>query len=304
MAGASPLATRWAWVELGLVVLAAVASLVFYATLPGRLPSDDDYAGVVQAIRAEVAVGDAVAVAPAWAERARSLLPGVDFIADLPTAELARVKRLWLVGLPSVPRSDASQVAQELARRLTVDGPARRFGKLTLQRFTNPSFHEPRFDFTRDVGRAQVYLEARGQRIPCPRDGQHHTCPRATTVQAEWREIDFAPYRCIGANPVGGNIPLDVDYPDALLGDSLTVSAAVTGEMGWRHGPGLTPVDLSVEIDGRLAGSIHIPVGTVPLQKLTIDTRALDHAQTHRVRFAVVTTNPQDREFCFDAQAE
>jgi hypothetical protein len=306
MDGASPWTSRLVWLELAAVGAAAIASLLFSFTLPGRLPSDDDYASVVTAIRAELAVGDAVTVAPAWAERARSLLPGVDFVSapELHTADLTRVKRLWLIGLPAVPRSDAAQVAQDLAIRLTADAPARPFGKLTLQRFSNPAFHEPRFDFTRDIGRAQVYFETRGQRLSCTRDGEHHACPRGPTVQAEWREIDFAPYRCVGANPVGGNIPLVIEYPDALLGKSLQVMAAVTGEMGWRHGPGLTPVDLQIEIDGQPAGSVHIAVGTVPPQRISIDTQKLDPAQPHRVRFAVSTMNPQDREFCFDAQAD
>jgi hypothetical protein len=77
----------------------------------------------------------------------------------------------------------------------------------------------------------------------------------------------------------------------------------VTGEMGWRHGPEYTPVTVAVSIDGQDSGRIEIPVGTVPLQKIELDTRTLDKTAPHEVRFSVVSASPKDREVCFDARA-
>jgi hypothetical protein len=175
---------------------------------------------------------------------------------------------------------------------------------VVLKRYLNPGFHEPRFDFVRELGRAQVWIDLPGQRIDCPSDGTSHRCGRGPTVAREIREVEFAPHTCIGANPVGRGIPLVVDYPEAPLGKTLDVHAAVTGEMGWRHGEGRTPVTLDVAIDGQPQGQVEIAVGTVPLQSLTLDTSKFDPAQPHEVRFSVRTDNPKDREFCFDAVSE
>lgn len=302
----SPLRRTVTLVELGLVALAALFSIWFYATKPSRLPRQAEYEQAVKAIREGLQTGDAVAVLPAWADRVRGMLPGVPFLAvpDLAKADLSRVRRLWLLELPSLPRAEVANREREATATLKADGEAQKFGRVELKRFTNPGFHEPRFDFTEEVGRAQVYLDIPGRRIDCALDGTLHRCGRGPTVGHEWREIDFAPQRCVGANPVGRGIPLVVEYPDALLSGKLDVLAAVTGEMAWRHTPGLTPVDLAVAIDGQPVAQLTVPVGTVPPQKLAIDTSRFDPAQPHDVRFAVTTSNPQDREFCFDAQAE
>jgi len=293
-------------IELAFVMAAALWGLWFHATLPGRVPTDADYRALAQAVRPSYAVGDFAAVLPEWAERARMFLPGVPFVAvpDLAHADLSRVRRLWVIEQPDLPRSDVARARAALAAALRADGPPRKFGPLVLERFTNPGFHEPRFDFTRDVARARVWLQLPGRRIDCPRDGQHFQCGRGLTVGHEVREIQFTPYDCVGANPVGRDIPLVVDYPGALLGKTLRILAGVTGEMGWRHGEGQTPVTLSVSIDGQPQGTLTIPVGTVPPQHLSVDTSAFDPSRPHDVQFAVRTQNNKDREFCFDAQSE
>ena len=293
-------------IELALVVIAALGSIVYDVTLPGRMPRERDQQAAADVIRAQVVSGDAVAVLPEWAERVRGMLPGVPFISapDLATADLSRVKRLWLVELPSLPRGDVPNREREATAHLKEDGAVQTFGKVLLKRYVNPDFKEPLFDFTRDIGRAQVWIDAQGRRMDCTLDGTTHRCGRAGTVAHEIREIEFTPYDCVGANPVGRNFPLVVDYPDAILGTKLHVMAAVTGEMGWRHGEGRTPVDFNLEIDGQQMGAIHIPVGTVPPQRSEIDTSKLDPKVPHDVRFSVLTENPKDREFCFDASSE
>ena len=294
------------WLELALVVAVALGALLFHATLPGRMPSDADYQAAAAAVRAELQSGDAVAVLPEWAEKARMFLPGVPFVSApvLADADLSRVKRLWIVELPSLPRAEVARSERAGTAQMSADGPPRRFGNVVLKRFVNRAFHEPRFDFTRELGRANVWLDVPGRRIDCARDGERHDCGRGLSVAHEIREVQFAPHDCVGANPVGRDIPLVVDYPDALLANHLTVMAAVTGEMGWRHGEGQTPVDLTVEIDGQRAGALTIPVGTVPPQHLELDTARFDPKVPHDVRFAVATSNPKDREFCFDAASE
>ena len=285
-------------------MLAALGSLAFYATLPGRVPSDADYDHVAEAIRAAFAAGDAVAQAPEWAEKAREKVHGLRFIEppDLTRTDLSDVRRLWLIELPDVPRSDAARVAERLATQLTRDGEPQRFGELTLQRFVNPAFREPLYAFTHELSRAEVSIQAGGQNVACARSGEEHRCPRGGAVARETREIDFAPHECVGANAVG-RPELVIEYPEAILGKELRVLAGVTGEMGWKHTPEYTAVKLTVDIDGTQMGVIDIPPGTVPPQTLTVDTSSLPADQLHRVRFAVTSDNPKEREFCFDARS-
>jgi hypothetical protein len=129
-----------------------------------------------------------------------------------------------------------------------------------------------------------------------------HRCPRGPTFQHEWREVDFAPLWCIGANALD-RVAIVFDYPDALLGSRLELVTAVTGEMAWKHGRDFAPVSVAVEIDGKDAGTLTHPAGTVPATTLSLPTDKLDPAQPHRVRFLVTTPNAHDREFCFDARS-
>ncbi len=285
-------------------MLASIFSLWFYAHLPAAMPTDAEYQDAAKAVRAEFVEGDAVAVAPEWADKFRMVLHGYPFVAvpDLLHTDLSQVKRLWLLELPSLPRSNAEQTARALSGLLQPDGEPKRFGKLVLQRYTNANFLEPKFDFTRDLGRANVSIQFNGQRMDCPRDGEEHHCPRGPTISREWREIDFAPYRCIGANALG-RPELVVEYPDALLGQRLEVLAGVTGEMGWKHSAEYTPVKLTVDVDGKRLGELVITPGTVPPQRMHVDTSSLDLQAMHDVRFAVTSDNPKEREFCFDARA-
>jgi hypothetical protein len=300
----APPASRWEQAQLSLLVFASVVSLAFYAGLPGRLPTDADYDKVAETIRSGFAAGDAVANAPEWAEKARQKVHGLRFIEppDLLHADLSDVHRLWLIGLPDAPRSDATKVADQLGTQLTRDGEMQRFGELTLQRYVNPAFREPLYSFTQELGRAEVSIQLGPQHIDCSRNVDEFRCQRGGTVAREVREIDFAPYECVGANAVG-RAELVVEYPSAVLGKELDVLAGVTGEMGWKHTPEYTAVKLTIDVDGQRLGVIDIPPGTVPPQKLTIDTSSLPSDAPHRVRFAVTSDNPKEREFCFDARS-
>jgi hypothetical protein len=138
--------------------------------------------------------------------------------------------------------------------------------------------------------------------MECSRNVDEHRCQRGGTVAREVREIDFAPHECVGANAVG-RAELVVEYPQATLGKELDVLAGITGEMGWKHSPEYTAVKLTVDVDGSRLGTLDIPAGTVPPQTIKVDTSSLSSSEPHRVRFAITSDNPKEREFCFDARA-
>lgn len=302
---AAPAASRRAAVELGLLVAASLGCLLFWLTLPGRMPQPQDWESLRSQLTPRFVEGDAVAVAPGWADRVRLALPGLRIVGepDVRGADLRDVRRLWLVGLPSVPRSDVAAVTQWLSSKLTVGGPAEQFGQLTLQRFDNPTFQLPLFLASNELGRAQAAVQQGANGQPCTAEGMRHRCPGGRTLQAEWREIGFRSQRCISADPLGGATKTVVLFRDVLLGRELDVWGAVTGEMGWRHDADLTPVRLEVAVDGQLAGVVEVRPGTVPAQHLKVDATRYGPGE-HALAFAISSANPRDREFCFDARAD
>jgi hypothetical protein len=77
-------------------------------------------------------------------------------------------------------------------------------------------------------------------------------------VSAEWREIDFAPMRCLWMHPPGGSQRLVAEFSlDGAQGEAglLRLEGGVAGEEAVQAGSGLTAVAFGVE-DGAADGAL------------------------------------------------
>lgn len=288
------------------VALAALIALVlsgayathFWATLDGRLPSDDDYRQANERIRARVDAGDVIVLAPSWAERGRAFLTAAPVEAgyDLAHDEYRGTRRQWLVALADAPRFDL----EDARRTLSTRGRSlwsERIGGLWVELFAiaGPAAD---FSFTDEAATAEVSIAGtKGEKC---RDtgGGRHQCSHGpwNHVSPGWHEVDERPLRCLWAHPVDEG-PLEIRYPDVPLRGVVRVRAALTDS-----GPGFdkgTPVELELRA---AEGS---------LIRWTIDNRSGVQSfslpwpeslpERGPVTFAVTSASSQARHFCFDA---
>jgi hypothetical protein len=287
--------------EAAFVVLAAILSLGFWILLPGRLPSDDDYRTAAAYIAQGFKPGDAVLLYPAWAEHWRMFLDVSPVLAvphpDL--EDLTRTRRVWLAGLPDVPRSDYDHVAGRMALRYHALDAPRRFGHLAVNLYENPGYAEPIFDFRAEVPRAHVRLG----NDPCPWDGRAHRCRAAPWVHVadELHEIEFLPRHCIWAHPAGAT-PLIIEYDGVPLGRRIRIRGGISTQVAWRKDPNWGPLTFAVYVGGTQAGSMTIEVADGQEQTLDVDTSG-SAGSTRDVVFTVSAPRPDNRQFCFDATA-
>lgn len=287
--------------EAAVIVLASTLALAFWARLPSTLPADDDYRAAAEHVAAGFGSGDAVVLHPAWAERARQFL-GVSPVLAVPAPDredFARTRRLWLFGLPDVPRSDYDGIAARMAARYRAVEPPRRFGRVAVALYENPSYGEPRFDFGAELGRAEVAIGLE----KCPWDGRAHRCRHASWlyVAHELHEIEFLPRRCLWARPAGP-VPLTIRYPAVPLGRALRIRGGNASQVAWRRNPGWAPVTLSVEVAGGKLGSLTVEVADGREHAMELDTSAWA-GTAQEVAFAVASDRPEERNFCFEASA-
>ncbi|HEX7623522.1 MAG TPA: hypothetical protein VF400_08125, partial [Anaeromyxobacteraceae bacterium] len=112
--------------------------LSFQATLPRRLPSPSDWQAAAAHLAREARAGDAVVLAPWWAERARAVLPPALPVLAFPRLageDLPGLRRLWLLALPAAP-GGTGDAARDLRDRASVPGATTRFGGLAVTPFT------------------------------------------------------------------------------------------------------------------------------------------------------------------------
>jgi hypothetical protein len=291
--------------EAALAIAASLIALVYWLRLPSQLPSRDDWEAISRDIAARATPGDAVLLDPHWAERARLFVPATPVLnlGRSPAREdLAGYRRILLLSLPDLPRSDLAAAIQRLEafRFRKVEGPIRR-GALALTVLENAQVEAPSFDFTGQIAQAKVFIRrSDGAEEICPLVNGRHPCPRAgwINVGIETKEIALKPVRCLWAHPAGRE-PLVVEYPSAPLSNELRVMGGIVGQIAYRT-EHYAPVRLEVKIDGQPAAELEFPPGAPGERRRTLDTRALAGTR-HRVQFEVSADNPDMRHFCFDA---
>ena len=245
------------------VSVVGAAALAFDLTLPGRLPSDADYAEAAAALRVQAGAGDAVQVWPPWAERARLFVNSLPVRAeeDLRAADFPGVQRLWLLGLPAAPRARLARARDALRARGALAGEELRIGALSLQPW--------------DLRSAPVLSWL--------------TNPR------EEHEVDYVARQCVqvrlGRSPDPGRLEARGE------GGILHVRAGIVGERAYQVYRG--PVRIEVRIDGERAGGLDVPPTAPPApgwRRLDLPVAPGEHGFLF-----LVSASDTDRPFCLSA---
>jgi hypothetical protein len=288
-----------AWAFLAVAALAGAVSLAAQIGLPSRLPSDLDWRAAAALLERDAKPGDAVVLAPAWAERAREELP-----ARLPVLALDRyarepllgVRRAWLLSLAGAPWADDA-IAREIAARASADGGTQRLGALDLTRY---DLAQPAraIAFLPDwIGQAQARL---GER-PCDREGPLALrCggPAPLRIAREVRDVGGAPRPCVSSPPGSPDDgPVSVTFPAVPMGLLLRGGAGVVGRL---PAPGAPPIRVAVQVDGAEVSALELPGGAPGWSAFEVRTTALA-AEPHAVTFVLSSADPAGRTVCFDA---
>lgn len=271
---------------------AGLAAVAAQARLPARLPSARDWAALRALLERDARPGDAVALSPAWAERARGLVPpAVAVLAqrDYDGEDLVGVRRIWVVSLRDAPGFAWETEAGLLARAARSDRPER-LGALEVTRY-DVAFPTLPLAFLPDrLGEAQVSLGT----APCLRDGAAgFRCDGdgAPRVAREIREVAGAARPCLVAR-VGGDAPLVVELPAVRIG------RLVRGRAGPIAGGALgAPLRLAVVVAGEEVGAVELAGDRfAPFQ---LDTTRL--AGEARSLALVLSTPAAHAELCVEA---
>ncbi|HEY6107231.1 MAG TPA: hypothetical protein VIV59_14700 [Anaeromyxobacteraceae bacterium] len=283
--------------------------VLFQARLPGRLPGELDWRAAAALVQRDARPGDAVALAPVWAERARQVLPErlpahpdaplvvMAYPRYTPAAEdLVGVRRVWLLSLPGAPGADRA-IARDLAARASSrDGP-QRLGAIEVTRYDLRSPVLPLAFLPDRLAGARVRLGA----APCPSaPGGGFRCPGPPwlRVAREVREMDLLPRPCVYAHPgTDAAAPLAVEFPDVPMGRVLRGHTGIAGDAALR---GASPVRLGVKVDGEDLGAIEELPRRPGWHVFQMDTTRLA-GRARTLTFTVTAADPRARWFCFDA---
>jgi len=290
------------------LVAAGVLALLFWATLPGRLPAESDDAAVAQAVAQERQPGDVVLLHPWWTERARLFLPeGVPVVGYLGSEEanLEQAPRIWVLSQPALPYAGTSAFWDAFRPGRAPLGEERRFGTYRLSLHRNGRSRPTLFSALEAFGSARAYIESAPgvKKMDCVRQAKGFDCPGTPAhALAVWRDVKFEPHRCLSLSPPGGTDRLVVEYPEgAPAADRLSLEAGLVWEWAAYPDPGLKPVRAGVEdARGASLAEVTLPAGHPGLQ------RALrpDLAPTGPLKIWVSCPLPDTRETCVDVLAQ
>ena len=265
------------------VVALGLYGLEFLAALPHRLPSPSDWQEVAARLGREAHPGDAVALAPWWAERARAVVPSSLPVLAFPRIageDLPGVRRVWLVALPGVPGGEGL-LERDLAGRGVRATPAARVGGLELSRFDLTEPVLPLFRLSERIDGASV----------SPASGPHPS--------REVREVDLLPRDCLVAQPSPGRSPLTLAFPAVPLGRTLRVFTGIVGEAALQ---GEAPVEVAIALDGRQVALAEEPPAAPGWHRTDVDTATLA-GRTATLTVTLRTADRGPRPLCLEAYA-
>ncbi len=300
-----PWSRRLLLLELGGLVLVALACLVFQLRLPTLLPSEGDYRTVAGWLEAEARPGDTVLLFPWWTERARLYLPArvpVQGYLGSDAGDWSAYRRIWVLGQPELPRADAAGFQAAFLPGRTAVGAPRRAGPLEVTLYENGRYRPRRFVASDVWARARVYVESPdGARRDCPFDGRVHRCPGPPHLYLarEWHEIQFAPYQCLWMPPPGGRERLVAEFDDVPVDTEWRLEAGIASEFSTHHGPRLSVTHLGVEDAASRESllTLHLPPGREGLVRAA---RAMPSGRPRAVRLWVQADNAESRQVCLD----
>lgn len=243
----------WPWWLVGAIVL---YELTAHAVIQSRVPDDADWQAAAVAVREAHAPGDAILVAPAWADPILRLHLGD--LAPIPVAgrsDLAPFERAWELSIRG-RRGEASALGLPVALE-------QRFGRVTVRRFDlGPS--SVRVNLTSRVRHAEV---SRGAR-PCTwrrtssstRSGlggaqampaEHFFCGPESWLwvgETVMEDLELQPRHCVWQHPAAGE-PIVTTFRDVELAERLVFYGGLhyEHERSRAHGP----VHARILLDGR-----------------------------------------------------
>ncbi len=290
----------WAGLFAVIVALLGASGLGFYARLPSRLPSDIDWSAAAALVERDARPGDAVALAPMWAERARVVLPASIPVMALPRygrdEDLVGVRRVWLISLLDAPGFSHQIEADLIGRAAGLDGP-QRLGGLEVTRYDLRAPTLPLAWLPDRLAGAQVRVGDE----PCLPDATGvFRCPAPpwVYVSREVREIDYLPRPCLWAHPNSDpSAPLTIEFPAVPMGRLLYGHTGIVGDAVF---DGKAPVLLEVKVDGETVGVVDEPPRSPGWHRFQIDT-SRNAGRTRTVSFTVTAADPGRRHFCFEA---
>lgn len=274
-----PTDRAWAAVFAAAVAAAGLYGLVFQATLPGRLPSSTDWKAVAAILARDARPGDAVALAPPWAERAREVLP--ERIPSRPEAvlpilaspsyseadeDLSGIRRVWLISLPGAPGGVGAIPGQLAARSAPVEATVP-VGRLSLTRY-----------------------DLRAPEIPLWSIGD--------LLASETREVGQLPRTCAVARFPGPDPkPALMRFPALPLGSALRGRIGLVGDVSGSR----ASASIRVNVDGVEMARLEA-TGAPAWRRFEIDTSHLPPAR-HEVAVELVPSGPLPRGVCVDLVA-
>jgi hypothetical protein len=283
--------------EIATLVAATLFSLLYWIRLPYRLPAAEDYQAIQHQLLASSHPGDALAVLPYWADRAKLYAHGFPVVAlpNLAGEDIERYPRLFVLAQPDLPRSNAGNELAAVGRKLQLLTGPLRYGPLSLSLYQPRPGHEPSLDFTSQIERGQVSIGAE----TCGAIAGGFQCPRGPwdRVRAEWHEFDFLPRRCIWAQPSGAE-------PLTLTFDQVPLRGEIHGGMGLvgATGSGSGAVELAIDIDDVPSLAVVLSADDPGFHPFQGRFPGLGQGG-HRVTFRISSSSPVRHPFCFDAVA-
>jgi hypothetical protein len=249
-----------------LLASAGLHGLSFQASLPRRLPAAVDWAAARALLERDTRPGDAVAVSPAWAERAREVLPRGVPILPLVSFDhelLAGVRRVWLLSLPGAP-GFSWDPELDLVRLAARSEPLPQLGALAVSRYALASPRLPLAFLPDRVASAEVRLGD----VPCTSAPGGFRCGAGGTVRVlrTVREVDGRARPCLSVSlPTPPGAPLEIAFPGVPIGRWLLGHAGPAGPA-----PAAARVRVAVSIDGVEAGAFETAgSGFVPFELAT-----------------------------------
>lgn len=205
--------------------------------------------------------------------------------------------QLWLVSI--FPRGPLAQRIQKAGLRLEESHSVH---SVCLARYSLPS-RNVAFHFTGHLAEARVFIgEGDGKVTEARKEGGAWTF---IGNPADWNQVSvrIEPFRrrlrrCIWFHPLEEGVKT-IEYSGVPVGKRMELFGGIVDD-GIRTPPG-APVYLSVEVDGKPAGSLAFQDTDRNFYHL-LDTASLS-GEGRRVRFQVQTPDQGGRHFCFSASS-
>jgi hypothetical protein len=273
------------------VAVAGAAGIVSQARVKGRLPTPLDWAAARALVERDARPGDAVALSPTWAERAREVFPSsipVLALRRYAGEDLVGVRRIFLVALAETPWA-RWDVELDLAERAARADPPVRLGGLDVTRY-ELAFPTIPLAFLPDrLGHAAVTLGG----VPCAADGPaRFRCGDVAAIARTVREVAGAPRPCLSvssAAPV--EAPLAIALPPQRIGRIVHGHVGPTGDAA-----GAAPVRVALLLDGDEVGAAEVT--SDGWSTFRVDTTR-SAGQTRAL--SLLVTSPGRLALCLDA---